>query len=143
MTWDLEEAIAYYKHQGAPRDQNALIALLGEIQQELGGIPMWALTAAAQGYAIRESVLLALIRRVPRLRLEDTHTLEVCAGPSCGRHAPLASAAEELRKQGVTVKFVPCMGQCGKGPNIRWDGKLYHGADASLLKSLLKRSDLH
>jgi NADH:ubiquinone oxidoreductase subunit E len=26
---------------------------------------------------------------------------------------------------------------CGKGPNIRFDGKLYHGADAALVEKLL------
>jgi hypothetical protein len=28
---------------------------------------------------------------------------------------------------------------CGKGPNIRWDGTLYHGADEALLKMLLEK----
>ena len=32
MSWDLEEAAAYYGKQGAPGDQNAVINLLREIQ---------------------------------------------------------------------------------------------------------------
>ncbi len=138
MAWSLEEAIAYYQQQGAPRDQNALIALLGEVQQEFDGIPRWMLHDIAEGYAIKDGVLLALIRRVPRLRLEDTHTLEICAGPNCGKHTALAAAGENLRRQGITVRFVPCMRQCGKGPNIKWDGQLYHGAEEALLKKLAK-----
>ena len=31
MEWNLEEALDYYRRQGAPGDQNALIALLKEI----------------------------------------------------------------------------------------------------------------
>lgn len=26
---------------------------------------------------------------------------------------------------------------CGKGPNMKWDGKLYHRADEALLRSLI------
>ena len=87
---------------------------------------------------MKESLLLALIRRYPRLRLADTHLLEICAGPNCGKHTALADAAEQLRKKGITVKFVPCMRLCGKGPNLKWDGTLYHQADEALLKKLLQ-----
>ncbi len=134
MDWTLEEAIAYYQRQGAPKDQLALVNLLREIQQKLGAIPKWTLAPIGERYGVKESFLLALIRRYPRLRLENTHTLEICAGPNCGKHTALAAAAENL--PGITVKFTPCMRMCGKGPNIKWDGKLYHGADAALLKKL-------
>ena len=48
-------------------------------------------------------------------------------------------AAEKLRQQGITVKFAPCMRLCGKGPNLKWDGKLYHKADENLLKELMQK----
>lgn len=136
MDWDLKEAIAYYGKQGAPRDQSALVALLREMQQENGGIPAWMLKPVAEAYGVKESLLLALIRRYPSLRLADTHTLELCAGPNCGKHIVLAEAAEKLRQKGINVKFVPCMRMCGKGPNLKWDGTLYHKADLALLKQL-------
>ena len=140
MNWTLDEAIGYYAKQGAPRDQTVLVNLLREIQQENGGgIPKWMLSPGAEGYAIKESLLLALIRRYPSLRLADTHLLEICAGPNCGKHTALAAAAEKLRQQGITVKFVPCMRLCGKGPNLKWDGKLYHKADENLLKELMQK----
>ena len=136
----MDEAIGYYAKQGAPRDQMALVNLLREIQRENGGsIPKWMLTPVAEGYAVKESLLLALIRRYPSLRLADTHLLEICAGPNCGKHTALAAAAEKLRQQGITVKFVPCMRLCGKGPNLKWDGKLYHKADENLLKELTQK----
>lgn len=139
MDWDLKEAIDWYGKQGAPRDQNALVNLLREIQEEnSGSIPKWMLPAIAEAYGVKESLLLALIRRYPRLRLADTHLLEICAGPNCGKHTSLADAAEQLRKKGITVKFVPCMRLCGKGPNLKWDGTLYHQADEALLKKLLQ-----
>ena len=36
MNWDIQEAISYYKTQGAPADQNALVNLLREVQEESG-----------------------------------------------------------------------------------------------------------
>ena len=39
MAWELKDAVSYYKKQGAPGDQNALMSLLREIQEEFGAIP--------------------------------------------------------------------------------------------------------
>jgi NADH:ubiquinone oxidoreductase subunit E len=138
--WNPEETISYYKKQGAPSDQSALVSLLREVQQEnSGAIPKSALPAMAEGLGVKESYLLAVIRRIPSLRLSDSHTLEMCGGPNCGKHAALAAAAEKLCKgKNVTLKFVPCMRLCGKGPNLKWDGTLYHKADEALLKRLME-----
>ena len=140
MAFSLEEAVAYYKKQGAPSDQSALVSLLREVQQENGGaIPISALPALTEGLGVKESYLLAVIRRIPSLRLSDSHTLEMCGGPNCGKHVALAAAAEKLCKgKNVTLKFVPCMRLCGKGPNLKWDGTLYHKADEALIKRLLE-----
>lgn len=138
MDWNLDEAIAYYKKQGAPRDHSAVTALLKEIQQENGGsIPMAAVTRMAETLETKESFFLALIRRLPSLRLSDVHTLELCAGPNCGKHTALAAFAEKNCGSKVKLKFVPCMRMCARGPNLRFDGKLYHGADEDLLRKLL------
>lgn len=139
MSWSLEEAVAYYRSQCAPQDQNALVSLLMEVQQENGGvIPKAALPSIAEACGVKDSYLLAVIKRMPRLHLADTHRLELCAGPNCGKCTALAALAEQLQGKGVTVKFVPCMRMCGKGPNIKWDGKLYHQADDVLLRRLME-----
>ena len=39
MAWELNEAIIYYRRQGAPADQTAVVNLLREIQTEHGSIP--------------------------------------------------------------------------------------------------------
>ena len=139
MNWKLEEAVSYYKRQGAPADQTALTALLKEVQQEYGGsIPQGIIPTLATLSGAKESLLLALIRRLPILRLGGRHVLELCAGPNCGRHAALAAAAEKLQSSRITVRFVPCMRMCGKGPNLKWDGTLYHQADEALIQRLVK-----
>ena len=141
MAWNLEEAIGYYKRQGAPRDQTALVGLLKEIQQEHGGsIPLYVLKSISESYEIKESFMQAVIKRIPSLRIADTHCLELCAGPNCGKRVKLAEYAEALKKSGgsFTLKFVPCMRMCGKGPNLKWDGTLYHQADEALIQRLIQ-----
>ena len=132
----MKEIIAYYKRMGAPQDQNALIALQKEVQSEHNGIPMYAISEIVREMDIKESLLLALIRRIPSLRLADTHLLEMCAGPNCGKHTALAVFAEKNMPKNVQIKYVNCMRLCGKGPNIKFDGKLYHRADEALLQAL-------
>lgn len=141
MSWSLEEAIGYYRKQGAPGEQNALITLLREIQQENGGsIPRDVIPEIMQAYGVKETFLLAVIRRIPSLRLADRHCLEICAGPNCSKRAALGEFSEKYCRnspENITVKYVPCMRMCGKGPNIKWDGKIYHQAEESLLRKLM------
>ena len=137
--WNLEETIGWYRKQGAPGDQTAVRELLKEVQNNFGGsIPKGILDTVAEGLSVKPSLLLAMIRRVPSLRLADTHVLELCAGRNCGRHTDLAKFAESLRSDSMTVCFIPCQRMCGKGPNIRYDGKFYHGATEELLQELTK-----
>ena len=139
MSWNLDEALSYYKKQGAPGDQSASIALLKEIQAEYGNIPAGLLPTLAEALSTKEGYFLALIRRIPSLRLETKNCLELCAGPNCGKHTALAAFAESL--PGITVKFIPCQRMCGKGPNIRWNGKLQHRATEELIRKLIAEGE--
>ena len=142
MNWNLEEAIIYYKKQGEPGDQAALTSLLREIQTENdGGIPAHALNVVAERLGIKVTLLQALIKRIPSLRLENSYCLILCAGPNCGKHTMLAAYAEKLQKESggkFSLQYAPCMRLCGKGPNLRFDGKLHHKADEKLISQLLE-----
>ncbi len=141
--WNMEEAVAYYKKQGAPGDQSALVSLLREAQREnSGGIPKGLLIPIASLLGVKESYLLAVIKRIPSLRIADTHILELCGGPNCSKRAKLAEFVEKTygsKPKGFEVRYVNCMRMCGKGPNIRWDGQLYHGADEALIRRLIEK----
>lgn len=139
MSWNFSEAVSYYRRQGAPTDQSASIALLKEIQAEYGHIPAGLLPALAEQLGTKEGYFLALIRRIPSLRLAKGNCLELCAGPNCGKHTKLAAFAESL--PGITVKFIPCQRMCGKGPNIRWNGRLYHRATEELIRNLVAEGE--
>ena len=141
MSWDLNEAVEYYRRQGAPGDQNALRNLLTEMQNESGGaVPSYLLAQAAELLGVKETFLTAIVRRIPSLRLKDQHLLELCAGPNCSRRGELAKLAEQYQGR-VEIRFTPCMRQCGKGPNLRLDGKLYNAADGQLLARLIDGLD--
>lgn len=143
MSWNIGEAVAYYKTQGAPADNSAVISLLREVQRENGGsIPAYLLETMSASLGVKESLFLALIKRIPGLRLADTHCLELCAGPNCSKRAALSAFVEKTygtQPRNFSIRYVPCMRLCGKGPNVRWDGKLYHQADETLLRSLIEK----
>ena len=135
----MKELLDYYRRQGAPGDQTALVNLLKELQQTHGAVPKWAVGEIAEEYNVKESFILAVVKRIPSLRLQDTHLLQLCAGPNCGKHTALAAEAEKLCKlKGIELKYMGCQRMCGKGPNIKFDGKLYHKATVELLQELLK-----
>ena len=135
----MKEMLDYYRRQGAPGDQTALVGLLKELQQTYGAVPKWAVGEIAEEYKVKESFILAVVKRIPSLRLQNTHLLQLCAGPNCGKHTALAAEAEKLCKlKGVELKYMGCQRMCGKGPNIKFDGKLYHKATETLLRELLE-----
>ena len=148
--WTLEEALAYYRRQGAPGEQGALVALLREVQEERGGaLPAADLAEIAAALSLRDTFLSAIIRRYHGLRTEEApHRLELCGGPRCsGRGAArLAAFVEEtygVRPGGVsasgrfTYRITGCMKNCPNGPSLRWDGALHSRADEALIRALV------
>ena len=141
MSWEIGEALEYYGKQGAPSDQMTLVNLLKEMEKECGGISRTMVQETADYYKIKESLLLALIKRYPSLHLKDSHCLEICCGSNCPKRADLAGFAEKTygkHPSGFELKLVPCMRMCGKGPNIKWDGQIFHGADEALIRRLVE-----
>ena len=142
MNWNLEEALCHYGRQGAPSDQTALTALLREIQDEHGGsIPAALLPEIAAYYKTKESFLLAVIKRIPSLKLAaQKPVLELCAGPNCPKRANLAGFVEKTygkNPAAFTLRYTGCMRMCGKGPKLRWNGQVYKQADEKLIRRLV------
>ena len=141
------EMIEYYRAQGAPQDQQMLIALLREAQEAEGGLlSRDVIDEIAQAYGMKSAMLLALVRLVPSLRMEQAaNRLEVCG--TCRAGAKLRSEIERTygvrsggccEAAGFTYHVTPCMKNCKSGPSIRWNGKLYSQADMALIRSLIK-----
>ena len=143
MDWNFDEALQDYRGQGAPGDQLALKNLLAEVQAESGGrIPLWALNRIADAYGVRETFLLAVIKRSPSLHADTgSHLLEICCGSGCSKRGQLAEFVGKTygkNPAGFTVKQTPCMHMCGQGPVIRWDGGIHCCADEALIRSLVE-----
>lgn len=145
------EMIEYYRSQGAPQDQQMLVALLRQTQESSGGvIPMDILARIADAYEMKQSMLLALIRRIPSLRLENAaHRLEVCG--TCRAGAKLRDFIERTygvksgtsnEAYGFSYRVTPCMKNCKNGPSVRWDGQLHGNADEALLRKLIAGKEL-
>lgn len=143
---EIREIIEYYRGQGAPQDQQMLIALMREMQQGSGGVlSQNQIEEIAQAYEIKGAMLMALIRRVPGLRCESApHTLEICG--TCRNGARLRDFIERTysvksgsvnETAGFCYRVTPCMKNCKNGPSVRWDGVLYGGADERLIRELL------
>lgn len=148
--WTLEEALAYYRRQGAPGEQGALVALLREVQEERGGAlppPIWRRSPPPSPSEIPFCPPSSGV--TPALRTEEApHRLELCGGPRCsGRGAArLAAFVEEtygVRPGGVsasgrfTYRITGCMKNCPNGPSLRWDGALHSRADEALIRALV------
>lgn len=143
---ELQRLFDIYREMGVPQDQQMLIALLREIQAEMGGmLSEDVLRQVSDAYGIRDSLLTALIRRVPDLRMaKAAHRLEMCG--NCRQGASLRQWVEETyrvksgglcEQAGFTYHVTPCMKNCKNGPSVRWDGVLYSRADRELLLSLI------
>ena len=139
--------IEYYGKQGAPQDQQMLIALLREMQLECGGaLSKEMLERIAEVYGIKTAILQVLIRRVPGLRCEDVpHRLEICG--TCRAGGKLRDYIERTysvksgssnKEKGFSYHVVPCMKNCKNGPSVRWDGQIHGNMSESMIRKLIE-----
>lgn len=150
--WSRQEAIAYYKLQDVSQNQQALIELLREIQKNNNGVISYDdLKAVEEAFLLKESFLMAVIKRYPSLRMEDVpHLLEICGGKNCacGNSKKLInfitstyklSSGEMTSTGGFKFRVVNCLKQCAKGPNIKWDGIVYNNVNIDKLKKIINK----
>lgn len=147
--WNLHEAVEYYKGQDAPQNQFALVELLKEVQEHNGGVLTdIVVEEIAALFNTKVTFLNAVIKRYPSLKpASSPHRLEVCGGKNCSANgsAALLKHLRDVygvenggvsRKGGFSFKICGCLKQCGKGPNIKWDGEIYNAATPELIKKL-------
>ena len=141
-----ESLLDYYRSQGAPGDQQMLIALLRDLQEQDGNVLRPELVErAARALDVNTSLLNALIRRIPSLHPASApHTLQLCR--TCREARSLAAFVEReygvqsggvCQRGGFSFELVNCMKNCKAGPSLRWDGQLYPHADEKLIRRLV------
>lgn len=151
-SWNIHEAVEYYKGQDAPQNQFALVELLKEAQEHNGGVLTdIAVEEIAALLNTKVTFLNAVIKRYPSLKPASApHRLEVCGGKNCAANGSAAllkhiRQAYGVENGGISVSggfsfaVCGCLKHCGKGPNIKWDGEIYNAATPELIKKLAGR----
>ncbi len=151
MKESLEEIALYYKNQGAPSDQSALLSCLREAQQACGGmLDAEAQQILADVLDVKPAYLQAVAKRISDLKLSGaSHTLTVCQGVNCSREGKNIHRylEDELgAKPGKTFlggkwmyQTVGCQRACRTAPNVRVDGQLMTGMTLERLKEILQK----
>jgi len=70
--------------------------------------------------------------------------LEICSGTSChlmgafDLHQAI-EALESKYKQYLEINPITCLGKCGQGPNVRFNGEIYTHVTPDQLKNLIEK----
>ena len=136
------------EHRGRPP---RLIAILQDIQSELGYLPVDALKAVANRTGISLVDVFGVATFYDSLSLEPRgkHLICVCTGTACHvRGAP--RIVEEFERQlGIkrgettpdrqfTLATVNCLGACALGPVVVVDGRYFSNVATATVKRILK-----
>ncbi len=152
MTNNLTEIVTYYKQNGAPSDQSALLSCLREAQEACGGmLDSQAQQEIASLLGVKPNYLQAIAKRISDLKLSGAaHTLTVCTGTNCSRcgAALRRYLEEELGVQNGKpflngrwiYQTAGCQRACRTSPNVRIDGQLVTGMTLEALKKRLSES---
>lgn len=152
MNETLQEIALYYKNQGAPSDQSALLSCLREAQQTCGGmLDAQAQQIIAQTLGVKPTYLQAVAKRISDLKLSGAkHTLTVCKGPNCSKKGTALHRylEDELgAKPGQTFlggkwmyQTAGCQRACRTSPNVRVDGQLMIDMTLETLKKILEQN---
>jgi NADH:ubiquinone oxidoreductase subunit E len=152
MTRDEAAALGRVLEEHRPRTgqpANLLRTLLA-VEQALGYVPGEALTPIAHALEVTEAEVAGVLSYYPDLhrRPRGRHTLRLCLGEACvaNRSARLLNDVQQALGIGVgetssdgrvTVERVYCLGNCGVGPTVMLDDRLYGRVTSPELKKIL------
>ena len=150
MEKELQEILDYYKGQSNSKEQDTLVAMLREIQELMGCIPVDVQKRIATEFDVKQSILATIIKLYPSLKsVNYKHRIIACSGARCGAKdggAILMAIRKELgiEKDGLSkdgnfyLTVQNCLKQCKTAPNFYIDGVLYHNVKESEVSKILK-----
>lgn len=125
----LDEILAYYCSQPDAANQDNLVAMLREIQEQLGCIPADVQEDIANTLAIKPIVIRQLIKLFPSLTSAPRrHRITVCTGPSCNESQSgllLEALRQSIHKKPFILTTKNCLKQCRTAPNMKIDEDFY------------------
>lgn len=139
----LNEIIGYYCQQPNAGNQENLVAMLREVQELLGCIPMDVQEDISAALALKPIVIRQLIKFFPSLRSAPRrYKITVCTGPACSSAQSgilLDALREAIRNKPFTLTVRNCLKQCRTAPNLQIDGDLYTCVKPGDLPEILGR----
>lgn len=145
----LAQEIEAAARRGAARDQVELVSLLRTAQAACGGVLYRdVVLEIAQALGLKVTFLEAVLKRYPSIRTDQApHVLTVCQGPNCARGGQLADFVRRTYQvepggvagAGFRFQVSGCMKHCGSGPNVKWDGQVYHQMTPEALRRLVEQ----
>ena len=98
---------------------------------------------------VKDSYINTVIKFTSDIKTEKVaHRLSICKGENCKSKGSSelhdhiikkykVNPGKVSEKYGFSYDVCGCMKQCAKGPNIRWDGKIYSKVTTKMLDSLI------
>ena len=132
----LESTLERYRGTAGAGDQQALIALLREVQQLYGCVPTVIQQRIAQATETSPSLVAALVKRIPGLtEAEYRHQITVCTGPRCSSKGGIAVLRAIQDALGILpgetttdgrfhLETRNCLKKCGNAPNVMIDSTI-------------------
>lgn len=139
----LEEILSYYSSLPDAASQENLVAMLREIQEQLGCIPMDVQEDIADALAVKPILIRQLIKLFPSLTSAPRrHKITVCTGPCCNaNHSDLLLDAlrQSIHGKPFVLTTKNCLKQCRTAPNMKIDEDFYASVRPEDLPDILSR----
>lgn len=139
----IQEIIEYYASVKDAASQENLVALLREVQETAGCIPLDVQEDIASALSVSPAMIRQLIKLFPSLTSAPRrHKITVCTGPACsaGGAAPLLEAVREsIRDKPFLLTVKNCLKQCRTAPNLQIDNDFYANVKLHEIEDILKQ----
>lgn len=131
----MNEILNYYKGLSGRLSQEAIVAMLRELQEVYGCIDPVMQEMAAEAAGVKASVIQTILKRYPSFKEAGyTHEIILCTGINCARKENftlLQQLKEKLeldadgisKNKKVCVRTRSCIKQCRTAPNLLVDGR--------------------
>lgn len=133
-------------------EKDAIMAILQDVQDELGYVPQEAVRYISQALRVNQSRLFGILTFYSQFYLSPRgkNILKVCCGTAChvrGAERNLAKVEEVLHiKEGQTtadnmysLEKIACMGACGLAPVITVNHDVYGHVTPDKIDKILKK----
>ena len=134
----------------AGRRANILRTLLA-VQQTLGHVPIGVVSAIADALAVPEADIAGVLSYYPDLHTapRGRHIIRLCLGEACVANRSPGLLADLRRELGIgfgetttdgqaTLERVYCLGNCGVGPTVMVDDRIYGRVSRAELRNILR-----